>query len=207
MFKIHKLPLLIFRGLGYFIILCAFSGSATPACGQDKTSGIPSLGKGAYEIIMLTDYFCSPCYRIDTKAEALLKELLASGKVKITFVDVPIYSATPIYARYFLYAVNAGADEEKMFRIRKKLFLAAQEELIKTKEELVGFLKKEKIDWKEFDEKPVFLSLSKIIKNNKVDTTPSCVIKYSATDIKQYVGADAIWDGLNKLKAYLATKK
>lgn len=136
-----------------------------------------------------------------------MKELLASGRTKITFVDVPIYSATPIYARYFLYAINAGVDDEKVFRIRKTLFKAAQEGLIKKKEELIYYLKEEKIDWKEFDEKPIFLLMSKVIKDNKVDTTPSCVIKYSPTEIKKYVGTDKIWDGLTKLKSHLAADR
>jgi len=86
MFRIHKLPLLLFSLLGYLTILFTFSGSVTPTYGQDSTSSIPSLGKGKYEIVMFADYFCPPCRRVDTKAESLLKELLATNKVKITFV-------------------------------------------------------------------------------------------------------------------------
>ena len=92
MFKINKLPLLLFSLLGYLTILFTFSGSVTPAYGQDSISSIPSLGKGPYEIVMFTDYFCPPCMRIDTKVEPLFKELLATGQVKITFIDVPFFS-------------------------------------------------------------------------------------------------------------------
>ena len=110
MFRIHKLPLLLFSLLGYLTILFTFSGSVTPAYGFDSTGSIPSLGKGPYEVVIFADYFCPPCKRIDTKAEPLLKELLATNKVKITFVDVPFHSATPIYAKYYLYAANANSD-------------------------------------------------------------------------------------------------
>lgn len=204
MFKIKKLPLLIVSVLGYFVILFTFSGSVTPAYGQERTPTVPSLGKGAYEVILFTDYFCPPCKRIDTQAELVMKELLASGKVKITFVDVPASPATPIYARHYLYAVNAGASDEEIFRIRKILFKAAQEKNIETKESLTGYLKEEKIVWKEFDEKPVFQMLSNLIKGNRINRTPTCVIRYSPTDVKKYVGLDEIWDGLAILKSHIS---
>jgi protein-disulfide isomerase len=206
MFKIHELPLLVVSAVGYLTILLTFSGSVTPAYGQNITAAVPSLGKGTYEVVLFTDYFCPPCKRIDAQAEPVLKELLASGKVKITFVDVPLSRFTPIYARQYLYAVNAGANDEEIFRIRKALFKAAQERRIETKEALISYLKEEKIGWKEFDEKPIFSTLSSMIKQNKVDATPTCVIKYSAADVKKYVGDDEIWDGLAKFKAHILPK-
>jgi hypothetical protein len=57
------------------------------------------------------------------------------------------------------------------------------------------------------DEKSIFPMLSAMIKENKVDSTPTCVIKYSATDVKIFVGTDEIWDGLTKFKAHLLTVK
>jgi len=204
MFKIKKLPLLIVSVLGYVVILFTFSGSVTPAYGQDTTRSVPALGTGAYEVILFTDYFCPPCKRIDTRAEPVMKELLASGQVKITFVDVPFSRATPIYARHYLYAVNAGAGDEEIFRIRKTMFKAAQEHRIETKEALVNYLKEERIVWKEYDEKPVFQILNHLIKENKVDQTPTCVIRYSPTDIKKYVGEEEIGDGLALLKTLIS---
>lgn len=203
MLKLKKFPLLLMSVLGYLTILLTFSGSVTPAYGQDSVRVIPSLGKGACEVIMFSDYFCPPCKQIDTKAEPLMKELLATGKVKITFVDVPFHQATPVYARHYLYAVNAGANDEKIFCIRKVLFTAAQEKRIETKEALLSYLKEQKIVWKAFDEKPVFMTLSRIIKQNKIDQTPTCVIRYSLTDEKKYVGKDEIWNGLTQLKVRL----
>ncbi|MEE9910974.1 MAG: DsbA family protein [Deltaproteobacteria bacterium] len=207
MLKLKRFPLLLMSVLGYLAILLTFTGSVTPAYGQDSDRTIPSLGKGRYEVIMFADYLCPPCRRIDTKAEPLLKELLAAGHVRVTFVDVPFSAVTPMYAKYYLYAVNAGADEHGILHIRRVLFDAAQGKNIKMEDDLVRYLKEQKISWKAMNEKSIFPLLSKVIKENKVDATPTCVIKYSATDIKKYVGDDEAWDGLTKLKSHLATLK
>ncbi|MCX5848194.1 MAG: thioredoxin domain-containing protein [Deltaproteobacteria bacterium] len=207
MFSIHKLPLLIFSLLGYLTILFTFSGSVTPAYGQDTVCGLPSLGKGAYEVVIFTDYFCPPCRRIDIKAEPLLKELLATDKVRITFIDVPFHSATSIYAKYYLYATNADPAAENVLHVRKLLFDAAQIKNIKTEDALVIYLSEQKILWKALNEKSIFPIMITMIKESKVESTPTCVIKYSPGNIKKYVGDDKIWDGLNQLKARLYEKK
>jgi thiol-disulfide isomerase/thioredoxin len=200
MFRIHKLPLLIFSLLGYLTVLLTFSGSVTPAYGQETAGSVPTLGKGSYEISLFADYFCPPCKIIDTKAEPLLKELLATGKVKITFVDVPFHGPTPVYAKYYLYAVNANPGTENVFHVRKILFEAAQDRHIQKEEALIAYLKEQKISWKIMDEKPILTMLNAIIKKNAINATPTCLIKYPSTGIKKYIGSDEIWNGLNKLK-------
>jgi thiol:disulfide interchange protein DsbA len=207
MLKIKRFPLLLVSVLGYLTILLTFSGSVTPAYGQDSVRGIPSLGNGPYEVIIFSDYFCPPCKRVDTKAEPLMKELLKTGKVKITFVDVPFHSESTIYARHYLYAVNAGSDKENVFRIRKALFKAAQEKNIKTQQALAAYLKEEKINLKPYDEKPVFGLLSQMIRQNSIDQTPICVIKYSIAGANKYIGDDEVWNGLMQLKNMLKAEK
>jgi thiol:disulfide interchange protein DsbA len=207
MFKINKLPLLFVSVLGYLAIMLTFSGSVTPAYGQEAVLRVPSLGKGPYEIMMFADYLCPPCRQIDSKTEPLLKELLATGRVRVTFVDVPFSAVTPMYAKYYLYSVNAGTDKNSILRIRRVLFNAAQVKNIKMEEDLIAYLKEQKISWKAMNEKSIYPLLSAIIKENKVDETPSCVIKYSSTDIKKYVGTDEIWDGLTKFKAHISAEK
>jgi protein-disulfide isomerase len=188
--------------LGYFLILFTFSGSATPAYGQEGPR-IPSLGKGAYEVLFFSDYFCPPCQILDTTLEPVLKDLLAYGNVTITFIDVPFSKATPLYAKYYLYAVQAGADAPEVLRIRRTLFHAAQEKNIQSKELLVNYLKEQKISWKEYDEKTVLQMLNMIIKQNRINSTPTCVIRYSPSDAKKYVGIDEIHNGLSELKSHL----
>lgn len=207
MFRIKKLPLLLVSVLGYLTILFTFSGSVTPAYGQDASRDIPSLGKGPYEVVMFADYFCPPCKRIDAKAEPLFKELLATGQVKIMFVDVPFSRATPMYAKYYLYAVNADASMKNVLHVRKVLFEAAQGKRIQTEDALLAYLKEQKILWKPLNEKSVFPMMSALIKEHKVDQTPTCVIKYSGIHVKKFVGTDEIWDGLTKLKAHIGSIK
>jgi thiol:disulfide interchange protein DsbA len=158
-------------------------------------------------VILFADYFCPPCRRIDTKAEGLFKELVATDQVKLTFVDVPFSRATPLYVKYYLYSANNDSGLGNILHLRNVLFDAAQVRRIQDENALVQFLKEKKISWKAMDEKTIFPLLSAVIKEHKVDSTPTCVIRYSATDVKKYVGDDEIWDGLTKLKAYLASVK
>ncbi len=207
MFKLQNLPLLLISLLGYFVIAFTFSGSVTPAYGGEVFRVIPTLGKGNYEVILFTDYFCPPCRAIDTKAEPLFEEFLASRQVRIKFVDVPMSKVTPIYAKYYLYAVNAGNTVKQVLKIRAKLFSAAQERKILKEDELLLYLSEQNIIWKPYDEKPVLQQFSQVIRENAVNKTPICVVKYSATDIKKYIGRDEIWDGLTKLKKHLRASK
>jgi hypothetical protein len=207
MFRIHKLPLLIFSLLGYLTILFTFSGSVTPAYGQEIANGVPTLGKGSYEVTVFADYFCPPCLRIDTKAEPLLKKLLATKKVKITFVDVPFHKPTPIYAKYYLYAANANSEANNILHVRKILFEAAQVKHIETENALVAYLNEQKISLKTLDEKSIFSTLLTMIKENNIKSTPTCIIRYSAGNIKILVGDEEIWNGLNALKTHISAKK
>lgn len=207
MLKLKRFPLLLVSVLGYLTILLTFSGSVTPAYGQDSVRGIPSLGNGPYEVIIFTDYFCPPCRRIDTKAEGLFKELVATDKIKLTFVDVPFNPVTPIYAKYYLYAVNKSPGISNVLRVRNILFEAAQSRHIQDEKTLLAFLKEKKISWSPMNERSIFPLLSAAIKEQKIDATPTCVIKYSPKDVKKYVGDDEIWDGLTKLKLYLTIGK
>ena len=190
---------LLFAAICVVTILC-LSFLASNANAQRV---IPSMGIGSYEVLMFSDYFCPPCNRIDMKAERLMKELLETGKVKITFVDVPFHSATPIYAKYYLYAVNAKADPGNVFHVRRILFDAAQAKRIQKEDALIAYLKEKKIFWKLMDEKAIFPLLSAFIKEKKVDQTPTCVIRYPLAGEKKYVGDVEIWDGLMQLKTML----
>lgn len=204
MLKINKLPLLLFSVLGYLTVLLTFSGSVTPSFAQTNTGAVPSLGAGPYEIIIFTDYFCPPCYRIEIKAEPLLKELLNTGNVKLTFVDVPFNKATPFYVKYYLYAINANASVKNVFHLRNLLFEAAQMKQIQNEKDLIAFLNKKKVPLKGMNETTVFATLTAIAKGNNVRATPTCVITYSAVDVRRFTGDIEIWDGLTQLQKLLA---
>ncbi len=190
----------------FFLILSSFFTCFLPAAyAQDSARVIPSLGKGPYEVIIFTDYYCPPCRRIDAQAEGLFKELVATDKVKLTFVDVPFNPATPIYAKYYLYAVNKSPGIGNVLRVRQVLFEAAQGRHIQDEKALQAFLIEKKISWSPMNERSIFPLLSAVIKEHKIDATPTCVIKYSPADVKNICCTDEIWDGLTKLKLYLTT--
>ena len=205
MLNLRKIPLLLFVLLGYLFTVVSFSGSTTPAYGAEPPK-IPTLGKGSYEVILFSDYFCPPCRRLDASLEPTFKALLDHGGVKITFVDVPFSDATPLYARYYLYAVHTGVATTEMLRIRKILFDAAQVQKIQTRARLVKHLQDQHISWKEYNVKPVFLLLNKMIQNHKIDATPACVIKYASGGEKKFISTEKIEAGLQQLQTHLGIK-
>ena len=115
------MPLLLFVILGYLFVVLTFSGSATPAYGAERPSA-PSYGNGPYELIIFTDYFCPPCQSVESEMDMYLNEFLSKGGVKVTFVDMPFHELSPLYAKYFLYVVNAGGGYKEILNARKVLF-------------------------------------------------------------------------------------
>jgi len=170
-------------------------------------SVIPSFGGGSCEIRVYTDYFCPPCKRTDTKAESLIKDLLSTGKVRITFIDVPFNRATPMYARYYLYAANAVPDANQVLKVRRLLFEAAQDKRILTEDALADYLKKNKIDLKQMDEKPVFSLMNGAIKEAQIDQTPTWIVRCAPGDEKKCIGEEQILSELARLKKKLAKVK
>ncbi len=205
MMNAKKVPLIVFALTGYLFTVFSFSGAVTPAYGKEHT-GIPSLGKGSYEILLFSDYFCPPCRKLDTAIEPALKALLEHGNVKITFIDVPFADATPLYARYYLYAIRAGATGEEVLRIRGTLFQAAQDKKILSRDPLLQHLQAQNIVWKEYDVQPVFQKLNQIIRQYRVTSTPTCIIKSATSRDRKFIGSDEIETGLLKFKSDLGVK-
>ncbi len=168
---------------------------------------IPFLGTGPTELIIFADYSCPPCKLIDAQAEPLLKKLLATGKVKITFVDLPFHRETRFYSKYYLYAANARPDAGSILHVRKKLFEAAQDKKLHTEGDLQAFLQKERIAIEPMDEKSLYPVMAALRKEYRIDQTPTCVIRSSEADVKKLVGMEEMWAGLNELKNKMVGSK
>ena len=186
------------------VVLAGFGRIATQASAQELVRVIPHFGTGTHEILIFSDYFCPHCKIIDEKAEGLLKELLATHKVQIKFIDVPFNRATPIYAKYYLQAVNAQPDLDNALRVRKALFEAAMDKGIRDEEALTRYLAGRQIKWTAMNEKSVFPLMGALIKEHKINQTPTCLIRYSAVDMRRYIGSVEIWNGLQELKNHLS---
>jgi len=118
------------------------------------------------------------------------------------FIAVRLFTPNIIFTRQMPIATQIS-----VLHIRNKLFDAAQDRHIHTEDALVVYLNEQKILWKMFDEKSILTMMSAIIKENNIKATPTCFIRYSATDVKKFVGDDEIWNGLTALKMHISAGK
>jgi hypothetical protein len=136
---------------------------------------ITSFGKGSVQVRLYTDYFCGPCSRMEPAIEDILANLIKRNIITLTFVDTPVHKGTPLYAKYFLYVLNAERSFKPVLRSRAVLFSAAKDK-IEEKDLLEGYLKKNKVKFREMDPRPVFGALSALMQEDDVKSTPTCVI-------------------------------
>ena len=174
--------------------------SPAPAVDTDKGS-IPSYGKGPYEVLIFSDYFCPPCQALEPKLEPVLDELYAKGSVKITFVDTPMHRETPLFAKFYLYAAKAAPDYRAAVRARQVLFaLAVKDHVFWMDERIEEAFQKEKIAFTPFDFHTVQPELNRLIRENRVDSTPTCVILSPGAKAQQYTGVGDILKGLAAIR-------
>ncbi len=133
-----------------------------------------------------------------------LNEFLSKSGVKVTFIDMPLHEFTPLYARYFLYVVNAGGGYREILHARKVLFELATANAALNDKALAQKLQERGVAFKPYDPKPTFAVLDRTIKEFKANATPTCFVKYSGTDIRKYVGPEEIRKGVIDLRKSLA---
>jgi len=189
-----RFPLLGMMLIGYIFVSFTFHGAATPAYGATE-SVLPSFGKGAWELIIYTDYFCPPCQMVEKDLEPEIERLMSRGDIKITFVDYPGHQHTTLYARYFLSSVAAGKGNQNVMKARQVLFSMASRN-VEQESTLSSTLKTEGVALKMIDSKPVFAEWMSMIKRYEIDQTPTCLLRFSSTYTKKYTGGDQIRNGL-----------
>jgi len=170
----------------------------TPTAGKSGEASLSTFGDGKAKVRLYTDYFCPPCRDMEPGMEPVINELVRENIVSLTFADTPFYKTSSLYVRYFLYAMNANKDLETALFVRRSLIEAAKN-MIDGEEKLQSFLKGKKIALKPFDPKPMFDTLSRYLKEDKIQSTPSCVIELDGKTSKHVGGADII-NALNQLK-------
>lgn len=179
-----------------FFCLFVFIGSVAPAAGADNET-IPSYGRGPREVLIFSDYFCPPCRALEPKLEPLLDALYKQGNVKIRFVDTPMHRETPLFAKFYLYAAKAAPDYRAAVRARQVLFaLAGKENVFWMDERIEEAFRKEKIAYTPFDFRSVQPALNGLIKQHRVDATPTCVILSPGKKAQKFIGPDDIMKGL-----------
>jgi thioredoxin-related protein len=200
--RIKKLSLSVIVLLGCLYIMFTFKGSINPAYSADSNL-VRSYGSGPYQMLIFSDYFCQPCQQLEKELDGAIHDIIAGGGVKVSFVDLPIYKLTPLYANYFLYAVNASKSFQEVLLARKALFDVAWRVDAITEPQLENALKSRNIPLKPHDVKPVLMQYDEIIKKCQVRGTPTFVFVYSPTDVRKYTGGPDIKKGLSELRKAL----
>jgi hypothetical protein len=136
---------------------------------------IPTFGQGPVKISIFTDYFCPPCRGLEPKIEPIIKELMEKGMITLTFVDTPTNPHTSLYTRQFIYALNFNRDFQSALYARHTLFEAAERNITE-KTYLEEFLKERVVDLKPVDIAPVLAFWNQTLKEEEINSTPSCVI-------------------------------
>jgi thiol:disulfide interchange protein DsbA len=166
---------------------------------QGPASPFPTYGAGAIQVRLYTDYFCPPCRAMEPPVEPVLRDLLKRKVITLTMVDVPLHRYSPLYAQYFLYALRGKNDLEHTFKVRNILFEAATNTHITTKEQLEEIFKSKGIPFAVFNPKTVFNRYNGLIKEEGINSTPTCVIIKGGKK-EAFVGGQDILKALKHLQ-------
>jgi hypothetical protein len=180
-------------------ILCAIlPGLAQPDTADAKEMSLLTFGNGKINVRLYADYFCGPCSALEPKIEYPILDLVRRNIITVTFVDTPFYKYSSLYARYFLYVLNEKKDLRQALTARAALFQAAKANINEQKK-LEAFIRAKGIRFKPFDAKPVFNMLQGYLREDKISSTPSCVI-HKGDKKEVHTGAENIIKALEALK-------
>ncbi len=172
--------------------------SATGLYAQGQEIPFPQYGKGPIHVFIYTDYFCPPCRATEPLVEPILQELLKRNAITLTFIDVPYHRLTPLYAKYFLYALKVKNEPAIAFHVRNVLIAATADREMTTEKHIEKLFKSKGIPYKVFETKPVFDRYNTLIKEDKVNATPTCII-VKGGEKEQFVGGPNIIAALKRL--------
>jgi protein-disulfide isomerase len=165
---------------------------------REPEAPFPSFGKGPVEVRLYTDYFCPPCRALEPEVEPILKNLLNKKAIRLTLVDVPHNQNSPIYASYFLYSLAKNPDVEHAAHVRNILFDEAAKKDSGNRDHLESLFKSKGIAYEIRDNRPVFSRYNALIKEDKINATPTCVIIRTGKKEK-FTGGPDIVKALKKL--------
>ncbi|RPH50083.1 MAG: hypothetical protein EHM85_11665 [Desulfobacteraceae bacterium] len=181
------------------ILILAFMLMNPVLAPADETpENIFSDGSGPVEIFIFSDYFCPPCQSIEPYLEYALTKLHQSG-AGITFVDMPISALTPVFSKYYLYAINAVDSFTENLLVRRALFDIARTRSVNAESELIQKFKAKHIKLVPLDVKPLFDQWVALIKRFSVKSTPTCVVIRPGQAIVTYTGSREISEGIDQL--------
>jgi thiol:disulfide interchange protein DsbA len=172
--------------------------SATGLYAQGREMSFPQYGTGPIQVRIYTDYFCPPCRAMEPPVEPILKNLLKKKAIRLTLIDTPFNPKSPLYARYFLYALAKKNNVENALKVRNILFDAAAKKEFTTKEQIEELFKLNGIAYAAFDASPAFTRYNDLIKEDHIQSTPTCVIVRNGKK-ESFVGGPDIIAALKRL--------
>jgi len=185
--------------IAFLIPIFAWVMPAGNVFAQGQDMPFPTYGFGAIQVRLFSDYFCPPCRAVEPTMEPLLKDLIKKNVIRVTFVDTPFSRNTPLFAGYFLYALHAQNDLNHALRVRNILFEAATDKSISTKETIEELFNRKKILYTIFDTKQAFERFNVLIREDNINTTPTCVIVEGGKK-KHFIGRKDIVKALEQLQ-------
>jgi thiol:disulfide interchange protein DsbA len=191
----RRYPLIVFTLLGFVIFILGFSGSTTPAYGEQI---IPAYGGGTMEIRFYSDYFCPACRLVEPEIEPFMSNLTAKNKARVSFMDVPIHKESLLYIKYFLYYAKGNESFEEVIRFRKILFEAA-EKGVRTEQDLRKYLGEHGALPQVRDISVPLQVLRNYFIGDKIKATPTMVVVESGSR-KSYIGKAGIMAALKYYK-------
>jgi thiol:disulfide interchange protein DsbA len=181
--------------LAFFLVgLCIFKVVSA----AEQNTPFPAYGSGPVEVRIYTDYFCPPCRAMEPNVEALLKDLLRKNAIRLILVDVPIYQFSSLFARNMLYTLMAKNELEQALRVRNVLHSATADKEMRTQEKIEALFKEKGIAFSIWDPKPAFDRYNALIKDDKINATPTCVIIQNGQK-NSYIGGPDIINALRAL--------
>jgi hypothetical protein len=135
---------------------------------------------------------------MEPRVGQLLSDLVKKKIITFTLVDTPIHPGTPLYAKYFLYILNANRTTEHALQSRAILFEAAKDK-IEEQDKLEEFLRRKGVKFRESDHLAVFATFSSLISEDAIKSTPTCVIIRDGRK-NTYSGETEIVNALQQLK-------
>jgi hypothetical protein len=182
----------------FSLAIAAFVTGADSYAQGDKAP-FPAYGSGAIQVRFYSDYFCPPCRQSEPYVEPILKDLLKRNIIRLTLVDVPMHDESPLYMKYFLYALKSRNDGDHALHVRNILFSAAAGKDILTEQKIEELFRNNKIPYTIFDPKPVFDRFQALLNEDRFSATPMCAI-VKAGKKETFVGGADILKALKNLK-------
>lgn len=185
-------------------LICIVTSFILASCSSawaetEKGCSLPSWGAGKCEVYIFSDYFCPPCQKLEVVLEPLLYELLSQNRIKLFFIDLPLYRLTPLYNEYFLRATKAERRFERVFAVRKLLFELASRLGALAAKHLEREFRSHQIALQDIDARALQEEIHRQANHYGIRTTPAVVIKCPGKPFSIVTGGEEILNALRSL--------